>query len=246
MRTAAISDIHSNLEAFESVMSDISGQRVDQIISLGDNVGYGAQSDEIIVRLDRYNIQSVVGNHELAMLDKEYLSVFGPDPRKALKINKKNMSDKALKFISALPRCLVLDGCRFVHGVPPDTITRHIDTVPESMIINIMQRLKQKVSFVGHTHHLVIYGLDRGVLKKKNLLKCKLSLAKSRRYIINTGSVGQPRDGYNEAKYIIWDSDRYTIETRFVPYDYHKAAEKIREAGIPELYAAVLEKSKKV
>ena len=86
-----------------------------------------------------------------------------------------------------------------------------------------MERLKQKITFVGHTHQLALYGLDRGVLKKEILHKCRLSLAKSRRYIINTGSVGQPRDSYNEATYIIWDSNRYTVETRFVPYDFHKA-----------------------
>ena len=89
-----------------------------------------------------------------------------------------------------------------------------------------MTRLKQKITFVGHIHQLALYGFDQGVFKKEKLLKCRLSLAKSRRYIINTGSVGQPRDSYNEAKYVIWDSDRYTIESRFVPYNYHNAAKK--------------------
>jgi diadenosine tetraphosphatase ApaH/serine/threonine PP2A family protein phosphatase len=107
-----------------------------------------------------------------------------------------------------------------------------------------MTRLKQKITFVGHTHQLVIYGLDHGVLKKKKLLNCRLSLAKSMKYIINTGSVGQPRDSYNEATYIIWDSDRYTIEPRFVPYDYHNAAKKIKKAGIPEQYAEILRNQK--
>jgi len=79
---------------------------------------------------------------------------------------------------------------------------------------------------------------------KKKLIKLRVLLAKSGRYIINTGSVGQPRDSYNEAKYVIWDSDRYTIESRFVPYDYHNAAKKIKRSGIPEQYAEILKNTK--
>jgi len=243
MRLAVISDIHSNLEAFQAVMDDISKLSIDDTVSLGDNIGYGAQPEEIIENLERYNISSVLGNHELAILDKDYLKTFGPFARKALKINKKKMSDQALSYIAELPPCLVRYGCCFVHGLPPDNIAKYIFNESKPRLINIMALLKQKISFVGHTHQLAIYELDQGVLKKKKLLKCRLSLAKSSRYIINTGSVGQPRDSYNEAKYVIWDSDRYTIESRFVPYDHNNAAKKIKKAGIPRQYAYILKKS---
>ena len=243
MRLAVISDIHSNLDAFMAVLDDISKLSVDDIISLGDNIGYGAQPEEIIVNLKRHHILSVLGNHELAILDKDYLKTFGPFARKALKINRKRMSDQALRYIAEFPPCLVRYGCCFVHGLPPDNITKYIFNESKPRLINIMALLKQKISFVGHTHQLAIYELDQGVLKKKKLLKCRLSLAKSSRYIINTGSVGQPRDSYNEAKYVIWDSDRYTIESRFVPYDHNNAAKKIKKAGIPRQYAYALKKS---
>ena len=243
MRLAVISDIHSNLEAFQAVMDDISKLSIDDTVSLGDNIGYGAQPEESIVNLKRHHILSVLGNHELAILDKDYLKTFGSFAREALKINKKKVSDKALKYIATLQPVLVRYGCRFVHGMPPDMITRYIFNESKQRIINIITRFKQKITFVGHTHQLAIYGLDHGVLEKKKLLKCRLSLAKSRKYIINTGSVGQPRDSYNEATYIIWDSDRYKIESRFVPYDYHNAAKKIKKAGIPRQYAYALKKS---
>ncbi|MEN8212119.1 MAG: metallophosphoesterase family protein [Thermodesulfobacteriota bacterium] len=240
MRLAVISDIHSNLDALMAVLDDISKLKIDDIISLGDNIGYGAQPEEIIENLKHYSITSVLGNHELALLDNDYLKTFGPFARKALKINKKLLSDKALRYIATLQPCLVRYGCRFVHGMPPDIIARYILSESDEKLINIMEQLKQKITFVGHTHQLAVYELNQGVLKKKKLLKCRLSLAKSGRYIINTGSVGQPRDSYNEAKYIIWDSDRYTIETRFVPYDYHNAAKMIQKAGIPKQYAEML------
>jgi predicted phosphodiesterase len=246
MRLAVVSDIHSNLDAFRAVLYDISKLKIDDIISLGDNIGYGAQPEEIIVNLKRYNIASVLGNHELAILDKDYLNTFAPKAKKAMKINKGRMSDQALKYISTLQPCLIRYDCRFVHGMPPDTVARYIFNESDKKIINIMTRLKQKITFIGHTHQLALYELDQGVVKKKKLLKVRLSLAKSRRYIINSGSVGQPRDGYNEAKYVIWDSNQYTIESRFVPYDYHNAAKKIIKAGIPDVYADVLAKSKTV
>jgi len=156
------------------------------------------------------------------------------------------MSDKSKQYISTLEPCLVKHGCRFVHGVPPDTIARYVFHEPDQKLINIMERLKERITFVGHTHKLAIYELDQGILKKKKFIKMIISLAKTRRYIINTGSVGQPRDGYNKAKYVIWDSAQNTVESRFVSYDYHKAVKKIIKAGIPKRYATSLEDGEKL
>ena len=177
------------------------------------------------------------------MLDKNYLTTFNPYARKALVINRKKISDPAKHYISTLKPCLVRYGCRFVHGVPPDTIARYIFNESDQKLIQIMERLKERITFVGHTHQLGIYELDHGNLKKKMFMKLTVFLAKTRRYIINSGSVGQPRDSYNEAKYVVWDSARNTVTSRFVPYDYHTAAKKIKKAGIPERYAELLEKA---
>jgi predicted phosphodiesterase len=244
MRLAVISDIHSNLEAFEAVLKDISENNADDIISLGDNIGYGSQPEEVIVNLKRHNILSVIGNHELAFLDEAYLATFNPHARKALIINKKKMSDSAKHYISNLPYCMVQYGARFVHGLPPDTIASYVFKAPEQKLIGIMGRLKQSISFVGHTHQLEIYELNQNVLKKKEFFKSIVLLAKDARYIINVGSVGQPRDGYNEAKYVIWDMVQNTMEPRFVSYDYKKAAKKIIKAGIPARFADQLENTK--
>lgn len=242
MRLAVISDVHSNLDAFQAVLADISTQSIDDVISLGDNIGYGAQPEEVIAGLKRHAISSVLGNHELALLDKDYLTTFNPYARKALIINQKKLSDPAKHYVSTLKSCLVRYGCRFVHGVPPDTIARYVFNESDQRLIQIMERLKEKITFVGHTHQLEIYELDQGNLKKKRFMKSTVSLEKNRRYIINSGSVGQPRDAYNEAKYVVWDSDRNTVTSRFVPYDYHAAAKKIKKAGIPGQYADLLEK----
>ena len=243
MRLAVISDIHSNLEAFEATLKDISAQSVDDVISLGDNIGYGAEPEEIIINLKRHAISSVLGNHELAVLDEDYLRTFNYHARKALVINKKILSGPAKHYISTLKPSLVRYGCRFVHGMPPDIVTRYVCNEPDQKLICVLQQLKERVAFVGHTHQLGVYELHQGVLEKKIFLKSPVLLAKSKRYIINTGSVGQPRDGYNKAKYVIWDSSRSRIEPRFVSYDCHAAAEKIKKAGISKRYADLLEKA---
>jgi predicted phosphodiesterase len=245
MRLAVLSDIHSNLDAFQAVLNDIKAKTVDDIISLGDNIGYGAQPEEVIVYLKRYNIISVLGNHELAFLDQNFRRTFNPFARKALEINKSNITHKAKKYISSLNRSMEKYNCRFVHGLPPDDVTTYISKETDQRIVQLMQHIKQPLTFVGHTHQLGIYELVQGNLKKKKFMKVTVSLAKEAKYIINTGSVGQPRDGYNEAKYVIWDSLRNTIEPRFVSYDYYSAAQKIKKAGIPKRYADVLIKAKR-
>jgi len=181
---------------------------------------------------------SVLGNHELALLDEDYLKTFNPYAKKALIINKKRLSGAALQYISTLQSNLVRYNCRFVHGLPPDIVASYIFNASDQKLINIMRRLKQKITFVGHTHKLGIYELNKERLKKI----CKVFLAKDRRYIINTGSVGQPRDNNIAAKYIIWDSAENTIEPRFVSYDYYRAVKKMKKAGIPKRYAEQLVK----
>jgi len=243
MRLAVISDIHSNLEAFQAVLEDIAKHAIDEVISLGDNIGYGPEPEAIIVTLKRHSISSVLGNHELALLDETYLETFNPYARKALIINKKKLSDPAKHYISTWPTCLVRHGCRLVHGTPPDSVASYFFNEPDKKLIQIMGRLKERLTFVGHTHQLGIYELDQGKLTHHRFLEFSVSLAKSRRYIINTGSVGQPRDGYNQAKYVIWDSACNTVAPRLVPYDFHSTAKKIKAAGIPTRYADLLEKA---
>lgn len=242
MRLAVISDIHSNFDAFKAVMDDISRQSVDEIISLGDNIGYGPEPEEVMNSLKHHGIDSIRGNHELAFLDENYLKTFNPSAKKALIINRDRISAKSGKYIAGLKPWLVRHGCRFVHGVPPETTARYVFKVPEPQLIKIMEGLEERLTFVGHTHQLGVYELLNGVLEKKELVNLTLPLEKTGRYIINAGSVGQPRDGYIEAKYVLWDSVTNVIQSRLVPYEYGRTVGKMKKAGIPEQYAERLEK----
>ncbi len=241
MRLAILSDIHSNLEAFESVLMDIKTQSIDEIISLGDNVGYGADPEKIINIIQEKKIKSVLGNHELACIDENYLFSFNKRAEKALLINKDLLSMDSLRFISNLNICMVRHGCRFVHGLPPESATKYITYETNENLMYIIKRIPEQVSFIGHTHNLNLYEYNNQKIRTKPIEKKKLILDKNSSYIVNTGSVGQPRNNRIKAEYIIWDSDENTIESRFVKYDNQKAAGKIIKAGIPELYARRVE-----
>jgi len=245
MRVAVISDIHSNMDALNAVLEDISQNRVDDIISLGDNIGYGAEPEKVILTLKVKSITSVLGNHELAFLSRDYLKTFNPYARKALEINKKMISETGAEFIAGLKAHMVRYGARFVHGMPPDFVGRYILKIADEAVGRMMADLKERISFVGHTHQLRIFEYCDGKLEIKKFRKMTFPLAKTSRYIINTGSVGQPRDGYNEAKYVIWDSGQNTVESRHVAYDIQNASKKMKKAGIPKRYVVLLEKAKR-
>jgi predicted phosphodiesterase len=242
MKLAVISDIHSNFEAFESVLKDIKTTSVDKIISLGDNVGYGAEPEKIIQAIQKNNIESVLGNHEYACIENNYLITFNKRAEKALLINKNLLSLESLNYISNLDRCIVRHDCRFVHGLPPMSVTRYVKHESKKNLAMRMKSIPEQISFVGHTHEMGLYESLDGKIQITKMDKTKLILDKNSSYIVNTGSVGQPRENSIKARYIIWDSDERSIEPRAVTYNNKKAAKKIIQAGIPEIYSERVEK----
>jgi diadenosine tetraphosphatase ApaH/serine/threonine PP2A family protein phosphatase len=116
--------------------------------------------------------------------------------------------------------------------------------VVDEAVGRMMVDLMEMITFVGHTHQLKIYKYCKEMLESKKFRKMIFPLAKTSRYIINIGSVGQPRDGYNKAKYAIWDSEQNTVESRHVDYDIAKAAKKMKRTGISKRYVVLLEKAK--
>lgn len=241
MRLAVISDIHSNFEAFESVLEDIKTASVDEIISLGDNVGYGADPEKVIQTILQHNIKSILGNHEFACIKPEYLITFNKRAKKALLINKELLSSESLEYISTLAPFMLRYNCRFVHGLPPESVTKYITHESKEDLAEIMENISEQITFLGHTHHLGLYEYCEGKIETIEIEKTKLSLDKNNSYIVNTGSVGQPRYNSIKAQYVIWDSAEMTVEPRSVMYDNKKAAEKIIKAGIPDIYAKRVE-----
>lgn len=237
MRIAIVSDIHGNLDAFEQVLADIDRSDIDEIISLGDNIGYGPEPDEVVEQIRIRRIDSVIGNHELAIKHPKYMSWFNPVARESLEKTTKMLSDLTLGYIAAQKPYCVKQRCRFVHGFPPDSALTYLFQIPDYRIQKEMEKLNEQICFVGHTHMLEVISYDGYTWDRNSLGKGVMALDKKIKYIFNIGSVGQPRDGDNRAKYAIWDSSQSTLDIRYIAYDIGSVVEKIKKVGLLEAHA---------
>lgn len=237
MRIAIVSDIHGNLEAFNQVLTDIDRSKVDEIICLGDNIGYGPEPDQVIKAVAARQIPSVIGNHELAVIHPKYLKWFNPVARKSLEKSLPLLSDQSLSYISKQNQYLVSHRCRFVHGFPPDSALIYMFQVSDHRKQQALEKMTEHICFIGHTHMLEMACYNGQTFESSDLNQGITRLEIDKKYIFNIGSVGQPRDGDNRAKYAIWDISRHTLEIRFVAYDIGAVVDKMKKAGLPEEHA---------
>ncbi len=240
MRIAVLSDIHANLEALQEVLADIDRSRVDEVICLGDAVGYGPQPEEVLALLRRRRVPMVMGNHELALAADHYLQKLNSTARQSLLHTLPQLSATSLGEITALPPVLCRHGIRFVHGAPPDSVNSYLFSPPASRLRQVFASFGEELCFFGHTHLPALYRLSSGgepeELEPTDARP--FDLEKGERWLVNVGSVGQPRDRLNNrAKYGIWDGQRQRFEFRFVSYDIEAVAAKIRALGLPETNA---------
>lgn len=236
-KIAIISDVHANMEAFEQVLADIDRSNVDVVISLGDNIGYGPEPDRVIKYIRQHAIASVQGNHELAIIEPEYLNWFNEAAQKSLKKTLKLLSAPSIEYIAAMQVYLIDYGCRFVHGFPPDSPLTYSFQVSEGKTQKALDELSERRCFIGHTHTLDLISYNGQKLEYGSLNEGLNILDPGRKYIVSVGSVGQPRDGDNRSKYVIWDSSDDTVEVRFVVYDIGTVVKKIQDAGLPQEHA---------
>lgn len=234
MRTALISDIHGNLEALNQVLKDMARARVDGVICLGDCVGYGPEPEEVVQKIRGRGIPFILGNHELGLLDSSYLTWFNPPTRLSLRITRKLLSADSLVYFKSLPPVWIERGSRFVHGFPPNSITTYLYEVPDEEILRILKALPERLCFIGHTHDLQLIAVIGDRLTHLPFKRGRQTLRPEAKYLINVGSVGQPRDGNNQAKYVIWDDKADTLQVRYVAYNIVKTAEKILGLDFPE------------
>ena len=237
MRLAIFSDTHGNYEAFEQVIKDIDTSDVDAVISLGDNIGYGPEPERVIQKIKALNIPSVQGNHELALKDEEYLNWFNPAARKSLIKTRGLLSKASSRYISQFEPFITSYNCRFVHGFPPDSPLIYMFQVSDGRKQEVFEKMAEKLCFIGHTHTLDIIGYNGKDLRYEDLPEGLFPLDPEKKYIITIGSVGQPRDPSNSAKYVIWDSLKNSLDVRFLPYDIASVVRKIKAAGLPKEHA---------
>ena len=236
MKYAVISDIHSNWEALETAFEAIKKRNVKQVICLGDVVGYGANPSECLARVKKEAWEMVMGNHDRAIEDIELRSYFSPHAREAIEWTAPRLNSDEKKFIRTFTEMVIdrEEDMTLTHGSVHEPkefhyLFREEDAEPS------FERLETHFGFFGHTHIPSLFSRKLG--EGKYLPAGIYQLDAKDQYLINPGSVGQPRDRNPQLSFAFFDSDDLTLEIVRLDYDNQKAAQKIRKAGLPAYLA---------
>ncbi|MDD8031869.1 MAG: metallophosphoesterase family protein [Acidobacteriota bacterium] len=239
MRYLVFSDIHGNLEALEAVLKDVSRKRIDRCIFLGDLVGYGASPNEVIQKvISLKHLSMVRGNHDKAVCGLESIQTFNPVAAAAIQWTGKALNKKHLQLLAGLTKSplVIHKQITICHGAPFD---EDYYIFGEFDAVEAFNYFDTPICFFGHTHFPFIYmEMDEtveGTFIQGNHLEIKLE--KGARYLINPGSIGQPRDRDPRAAYAIYDSEQRKIKFYRVEYDFKEAQRKILEADLPSTLA---------
>jgi len=231
MKWAILSDVHGNLEALQAVMADLSQEGAERIVFLGDAVGYGANPNECMLLLRQLTEWMVAGNHDYGAVGLTDVSSFNAAAQAAIFWTGKALSDESRAFLRQLPLLRQTGGMTFVHASPHEPgAWNYIFTFPEAE--QGFQALAGELAFIGHSHSPCI-------LAKKGENKIMAhegegaTLERGVRYIINVGSVGQPRDRNPQAAYGLYDEAGRVYLLKRVSYDIQTAQWKIIRAGLP-------------
>lgn len=244
MRYLILSDIHANLEALNAVLAHAAAQEYDNALVLGDLVGYGADPNAVVDAIRALDPVSIIrGNHDKVAAGIESSEAFNIAAKKAIAWTTGTLTPQNLEYLAALPEGphLVNDDVEICHGAPSDE-DEYLFEVRDA--VRALRDAKRRQCFFGHTHVQVVYQLsDDGELDVSGSDASsgrRLSLLASHKYLINPGSIGQPRDGDPRAAYGLLDSDVQELKLFRVSYPVDRAQAKIRQAGLPEVLASRL------
>jgi predicted phosphodiesterase len=242
MRTAVISDIHANIEALQAVLERIKALKVDVIVCLGDLVGYNANPNECIDVLRSENIACVLGNHDASAAGMEEPEGFNPLARVAVMWTREQLTEESRRFLTGLPRERQVRDFFLFHGFIHET-DRYI-LFREDAIDNFRRLADLQgaltIGFFGHTHLRAALSEQRDSISVLFVLEA-LDINSEKKYLINPGSVGQPRDGDPRASFLVYDDHNRRVTFHRVAYDIRSCQEKIIRSGLPPQFAERLE-----
>ena len=234
MRYAIISDIHSNFEALQAVIAEIDALGEADFLCLGDIVGYGPSPNECCDLLRARKCISIAGNHDEAAATGAGLERFNPVAREAIQWTRTQLSDENRQYLASLPRERTIDGFGLVHGSP----VRHFDYIMDTRDAEQALELAAKpLTFVGHSHVAEVYYRNpAGRTSRERLLHGgQIDIVPEYRYIVNVGSVGQPRDRNPQASFGCYDDDAARVEIRRVTYDVEGVSARMQRASLPRI-----------
>ncbi len=230
MRLAIVSDIHSNLEALTAVLARVPPG--DELLCLGDSVGYGPDPNECLALLRERATVTVLGNHDVGAIDGYGLDYFNPPARVAIEWTQTVLAAGNAAWLDSLSYEFRVPGYLLVHGAPVDYFAYILD---KAAARNAFAATDAPLVFVGHTHLADYYALlPNGEIRHRRMPRGgRLELEPGTRYLVNVGSVGQPRDLNPESSFCFYDPEARSVEWVRVPYPFERTQEKIEAAGLP-------------
>ncbi len=236
MRTAILSDIHANLEALQAACSACAKRGVDRWICLGDIVGYGADPQACLEQIRGLTDLSLLGNHDAAAVGLVDLHYFNQHARQAAMWTAGQLASPERDYLAALPLTMACGDALYVHAEPRSPGEWGY-VLSRSDALDALAATDARFCFIGHSHYPFACIQFRTQVEMAEVPVGDFAIEKDRRYLINVGSVGQPRDGDPRSSFLIWDDERHILEFLRVPYDVDAAQRKILDAGLPSVLA---------
>jgi predicted phosphodiesterase len=235
MRYLILSDIHSNREALEAVLGQVRRKRWDKAVVLGDVVGYGANPNQAIEAIRALKpLVAIRGNHDKVCSGVENGEMFNRVALQAAMWTRRKLTQANLRWLHSLPEGpAIVDGTfAIAHGTPID---EDAYIFGEIEALNVFRQTTFPLCFFGHSHFPVIFGLSPDAIQTvlTESPSFRFRLEPGVRYLVNPGSIGQPRDGNPLASFAIFDSDTRTVAIYRVPYAIERTQHKILDAGLP-------------
>jgi predicted phosphodiesterase len=237
VRVAVISDIHGNLHALESVLRSVDAESPDALWCLGDLVGYGPRPNHCCALVAERADVCLIGNHDLGVLGRIDLEDFSPDAAASARWTAEVLEDEPRRYLESLSPSAVLDRAELYHASPRDPVWEYV-LAPEVAFLSL-EATERPLVLVGHSHVALHFGAEELTLALGEDGD-EIDLARER-WLLNPGSVGQPRDGNPLAAWLLLDLDAQKAVYRRVDYPVEKTQAEIRERGLPEPLALRLE-----
>ncbi|MBD3170101.1 MAG: metallophosphoesterase [candidate division Zixibacteria bacterium] len=242
MKIAFFSDVHANLAALKAFRDDIRGEKVDKVFFLGDAVGYGPNPNECLEIVCGISEVCLMGNHDYAALGLLDTSGFNQYAREAIDFTERILTEENKSRIAEFELEYQYEDFHMVHSTPEEPGQWDYIVTLEDADVNF-GFVKRRICLIGHSHYPAIICKDNGAppaLIKEQSVK----LDKKKSYIINIGSVGQPRDNDPRSCYLIYDTKKREARLKRVEYDIADTQNRMREVGLPDYLINRLEKGR--
>jgi diadenosine tetraphosphatase ApaH/serine/threonine PP2A family protein phosphatase len=240
LRAAVLSDIHSNRQALEAVLAAVDEAGVDQIWCLGDMVGYGADPNACTAIVRERCSTVLAGNHDLALLGALDISTFSEAAATAVEWTRGEATEETLEFLASLEPTASQSGVGLFHASPRDPVWEYVLATEQAEAG--LDAQEERVGLIGHSHIALFFvraenGGRRGYTQGAQATDgAEIEIVEGE-WLLNPGSVGQPRDGDSRAAWLELDTEQWLASYHRVPYDIEAAASAIRAAGLPDVLA---------